>query len=65
MWIDLGLNYCNKQVRDAENLEDGSTTVGFGIILIVIGLIITGISGGIWIIVRSRAERTEEIYHEE
>ena len=35
------------------------------LILIVIGLIITGISDGIWIIVRSRAERTEEVYHEE
>ena len=35
------------------------TTVGFGIILIIIGLIITG-TGGVWLIARrSGGERTE------
>jgi hypothetical protein len=51
--------YCNNQVRDAENLEDGLTTAGFGIILIVIGLIIIVIGGGIWIMVIRRRERIE------
>src|SRR5215212_2030898 len=61
---DLGLNnssltqdqiseYCNNQILKTENIEeDDLTIVGFGIILIVIGLIIAGIDGGIWIIVR-------------
>jgi hypothetical protein len=71
---DLGLNnssltrdhiseYCNNQILKTENVEeDDLTIVGFGIILIIIGLIITGIGGGIWIIVRirRREERTEE-----
>ena len=35
------------------------TTVGFGTILIIIGLIIVGTSG-IWLIARRRKERTEE-----
>ena len=37
------------------------TTVGFGIFIIVVGLIITGIGGGIWIIARiRRRERAKE-----
>jgi hypothetical protein len=32
-------------------------TIGFGIIVIVIGLIITGTDGGIWFIVRRRGRR--------
>jgi hypothetical protein len=32
-------------------------TIGFGIIVIVIGLIITGTGGGIWSIVRRRGIR--------
>ncbi|HYX57077.1 MAG TPA: hypothetical protein VE818_13050 [Nitrososphaeraceae archaeon] len=35
------------------------TTVGIGIILLIIGLIIIG-TGGIWLITRRRKERTEE-----
>ena len=70
---DLGLNnssltrdqiseYCNNQILKTENIEDDFTIVGFGIILIIIGLIITGIGGGIWIIVRirRREERQKE-----
>jgi hypothetical protein len=73
---DLGLNnlsltrdqiseYCNNQILNTGNIEDDLTIVGFGIILIIIGLIITGIGGGIWIIVRirrrrRRGERTKE-----
>jgi amino acid transporter len=71
---DLGLNnssltqdqiseYCNNQILKTENVEqeEDLTTVGFGIILIVVGLIITGIGGGIWIIVRiRRRERAQE-----
>jgi hypothetical protein len=69
---DLGINnssltrdqiseYCNNQILTTENTEAaGLTTVGFGVILIVIGLITTGI-GGIWLIVRraTRKQRTE------
>jgi hypothetical protein len=72
---DLGLNnssltrdqigeYCNNQIIKTENVEeDDLTIVGFGIILIIVGLIIAGIGGGIWIIVRirRRGERTEEL----
>ncbi len=57
--------YCNNQILTIENEEEeeeeatGLTTVGFGVILIVIGLITTGI-GGIWLIVRAiRKQRTE------
>jgi magnesium-transporting ATPase (P-type) len=62
---DLGLNnssltrdqiseYCNNQILKTENVEeDDLTIVGFGIILIIIGLIITGI-GSIWLIARRR-----------
>jgi hypothetical protein len=69
---DLGINnssltqeqiskYCNNnQILAIENEETtGLTTVGFGVILIVIGLITTGI-GGIWLLVRAiRKQRTE------
>jgi len=70
---DLGINnssltqeqiseYCNNnQILTIENEEeaDGLTTVGLGVILIVIGLITTGI-GGIWLLLRAiRKERTE------
>jgi uncharacterized membrane protein len=69
---DLGLNnssltrdqiseYCNNQILKTENVEGDLTIVGFGIILIIIGLIITGIGGGMWLIVRRRRERTEEV----
>ena len=34
------------------------TTVGFGIILLIIGLIIIGIAG-VWVLVRRRRERTK------
>jgi preprotein translocase subunit Sec61beta len=61
---DLGLNnssltrdqiseYCNNQILKTENVDDDLTIVGFGIILIIIGLIITGI-GSIWLIARRR-----------
>ena len=53
--------YCNNnQILTIENEEAaGLITVGFGVILIVIGLISTGI-GGIWLLVRAiRKERTE------
>jgi hypothetical protein len=69
---DLGINnssltqeqiseYCNNQILTIENEEAaGLITVGFGVILIVIGLITTGI-GGIWLLLRAiRKERTEE-----
>src|SRR5215208_248467 len=68
---DLGINnssltqeqiseYCNNQILTIENEEAaGLTTVGFGVILIVIGLITTGI-GGIWLLLRAiRKQRTE------
>ena len=68
---DLGINnssltqeqiseYCNNQILTIENEEAaGLITVGFGVILIVIGLITTGL-GGIWLIVRAiRKERTK------
>ena len=68
---DLGINnssltqeqisqYCNNQILTIEN-EDaaGLTTVGFGVILIAIGLITIG-TGGIWLLLRAiRKERTE------
>jgi hypothetical protein len=71
---DLGLNnssltqdqiskYCNNQIPKTQNVEEEEdlTTVGFGIILVVVGLISTGIGGGIWIIVRiRRRERAQE-----
>jgi len=54
--------YCNNnQILTIENEEEaaGLTTVGLGVILIVIGLITTGI-GGIWLLLRAiRKERTE------
>jgi hypothetical protein len=52
--------YCNNnQTLKTENAED-LITIGFGIIVIVIGFIITG-TGCIWlIIIRRRKERTEE-----
>jgi len=43
--------YCNNQILKTENVDDDLTIVGFGIILIIIGLIITGI-GSIWLIAR-------------
>ena len=70
---DLGINnssltqeqiseYCNNnQILTIDNEEeaDGLTTVGLGVILIVIGLITTGI-GGICLLLRAiRKERTE------
>ena len=73
---DLGINnssltrdqireYCNNQILKTENVEeeDDLTIVGFGIILIVVGLIIIGIGGSIWLIARRmrRGERTEEL----
>src|SRR5215208_6550647 len=53
--------YCNNQILKTENVEkeEDLTTVGFGIILIIIGLIITG-TGSIWLILRRGKERTEE-----
>jgi magnesium-transporting ATPase (P-type) len=69
---DLGLNnssltrdqiseYCNNQILKTENVDDDLTTVGFGIILIIIGLIITG-TASIWLIARRRGgERTEKV----
>src|SRR5918997_6298455 len=69
---DLGINnssltgdqiseYCNNQIQETDdNLESGSglITVGFGIIFIVIGLIITGIGAGIWLVQRTRRRTT-------
>ena len=70
---DLGINnssltqeriskyYNNNQILTIENKEEsaGLATVVFGVILIVIGLITTGI-GGIWLLVRAiRKQRTE------
>jgi len=55
--------YCsNNQTLKTENAED-LITIGFGIILLIIGLIIIGIGGGIWLIVRRRGRReaTEEV----
>src|ERR687889_655109 len=70
---DLGLNnssltqdqiseYCNNQILKTENVEEEEdlTIVGFGIILSIIGLIITG-TGSIWLIVRRIGERTEKV----
>ncbi len=66
MWHDLGLNNssltreqisesCNNQILENDNnSEDSLTIVGIGIILIFIGLIITGIGVGIWLIERIR-----------
>jgi hypothetical protein len=67
---DLGMNnssltqdqiieYCNNQILKAENVDEDLITIGFGIIIIVIGLVVTG-TGGIWLIVRRTRERTEE-----
>jgi hypothetical protein len=64
---DLGMNnssitqdqiseYCNNQIPETENIER-LITLGFGAILLITGLIVTG-TGGIWLIVR-RKERTE------
>ena len=53
--------YCNNQIQETDdNLESGSglITVGFGIIFIVIGLIITGIGAGIWLVQRTRRRTT-------
>jgi hypothetical protein len=54
--------YCNNnQILTIEKEEEaaGLITVGFGVILIVIGLITTGI-GGIWLLLRAiRKQRTE------
>jgi hypothetical protein len=53
--------YCNNQILTLENEEEaaGLITVGFGVILIVIGLITIG-TGGIWLLVRAiRKQRTE------
>ena len=70
---DLGLNnfsltqdqineYCNNQILKTEKVEEEDlTTVGFGIILLIVGLIITG-TDIIWLIARRRGgERTEKI----
>jgi hypothetical protein len=48
--------YCNNRIQETDiNLESsGLITVGFGIIFIVIGLIITAIGGGIWLIQKRR-----------
>jgi hypothetical protein len=48
--------YCNNQILETENVDD-LTTFGFGTIFIVIGLIIIGIGGAIWLIVRRRKGR--------
>jgi hypothetical protein len=49
--------YCsNNQTLKTENAED-LITIGSGIIIIVMGLIITGIGSGIWLIVRRRGRR--------
>jgi uncharacterized membrane protein YeiB len=52
--------YCNNQILKTENVEEEEdlTTVGFGIILLIIGLIIIGIAG-VWVLVRRRRERTK------
>jgi hypothetical protein len=71
---DLGINnssltqeqiseYCNNQILTLENEEEEEATgliaVGFGVILIVIGLITNG-TGGIWLLVKAiRKQRTE------
>jgi hypothetical protein len=53
--------YCNKQILWTENVDD-LTTFGFGTIFIVIGLIIIGIGGAIWLMVRRRRKgRTEAL----
>src|ERR671918_406258 len=42
--------YCNNQILKTEDIEEEDlTTVGFGIILIVIGVIIIGIAG-VWLL---------------
>ena len=57
---DQKSEYCNNKILKTENVaEEDLTTVGFGTILIIIGLIIVGTSG-IWLIARRRKERTEE-----
>jgi hypothetical protein len=48
--------YCNNQILETENVDD-LTTFSFGTIFIVIGLIIIGIGGAIWLIVRRRKGR--------
>jgi hypothetical protein len=53
-------NYCNSQILDTENIGD-LTTFGFNTIFIVIGIIIIGIGGGIWLIVRRRKARIEAL----
>ncbi|HKG31799.1 MAG TPA: hypothetical protein VKA91_11050 [Nitrososphaeraceae archaeon] len=46
--------YCNNQILKTENVEEEDlTTVGIGIILLIIGLIITG-TGSIWLLARRR-----------
>jgi hypothetical protein len=54
--------YCNNQILGTENVDD-LTTFGFGTIFIVIGLIIIGIGGAIWLMVRRRRRkgRTEAL----
>ncbi|HET6799098.1 MAG TPA: hypothetical protein VFH25_00920, partial [Nitrososphaeraceae archaeon] len=49
-------NYCNNQILDTENIGD-LTTFGFNTIFIAIGIIIIGIGGGIWLIVRRRRRK--------
>ena len=46
-------DYCNSQILDTENIGD-LTAFCFNTIFIVIGIIIIGIGGGIWLIVRRR-----------
>ena len=46
-------NHCNNQILDTENIGD-LTTLVFNTNFIVIGIIIIGIGGGIWLIVRRR-----------
>ena len=48
--------YCNNQILGTENIGD-LTTFGFNTIFIVIGIIIIGIGGGIWLIVRRRRRK--------
>jgi hypothetical protein len=48
--------YCNNQILETENIGD-LTTFGFKTIFIVMGIIIIGIGGAIWLIVRRRRRR--------
>ena len=52
--------YCNNRIQETDiNLESsGLITVGFGIIFIVIGLIITAMGGGIWLIQKKEEEQS-------